>query len=207
MLSIEKCSVPPNSLLAKYSSDGSYADCYATEIPRQVSFPEFIFAFYTTLIFKLERFILKWLASKPSTDVQARQLAEGGIENFAAWHVENRRENEILMCDFHGRTRSWLMVTSASGASTTDGARTCLYFGSAVVPVRNPKTGELSLGFGFQALLGFHKAYSVLLLFFCQVADHGSTSGSNLTRVLPEVRIMIRAQLSPRKKRSQFSKI
>jgi hypothetical protein len=40
-----------------------------------------------------------------------------------------------------------------------------LYFGSAVIPVKNNKTGRLSLGLGFHALLGFHKVYSVILLY------------------------------------------
>ena len=176
MFSIEKCAVPTNAMLANYSMDGTYTDCYTTEIPGLITFPEFVFAFYTTLIFKLERLILKWMVSKPSTDAQARQLADGEIEKFAAWHVENKSKNEILMCDFLGRTRSWLMVAPVNTAS---GARTHLYFGSAVVPIRNSKTGELSLGFGFQALLGFHKIYSVLLLHFAK-----SRIMSQLSRVL-----------------------
>ena len=147
MFSIEKCTVPANALLAKYSMDGTYTDCYATEIPGRISFPEFVFAFYTTLLFKLERLILKWTVSKPSTDAQARQLAEGDSEKFAAWHVENRSENEILMCDFRGRTRSWLMVTPVS---TVSGARTRLYFGSAVVPIRNSETGKCHLDSDFK---------------------------------------------------------
>ena len=158
MFSIEKCAVPADALLAKYSVNGTYTDCYAAEIPGRISFSEFVFAFYTTLLFKLERLILKWTVSKPSTDAQARQLAESDIEKFAAWHVEARSENEILMCDFRGRTRSWLM---AAPMSTVSGARTRLYFGSAVVPIR----GAQSLEFGFQALLGFHQIYSVLLLY------------------------------------------
>ena len=162
MFSIEKCIVPANALLAKYSMDGTYTDCYATEIPWRISLAEFVFAFYTTFIFKLERFILKWVAAKPSLDAQARQLADGASERFAAWHVEDRSDNEILMCDFRGRTRSWLMV---SPESTLKGTRTRLYFGSAVVSIRNSRTGEPSIGFGFQALLGFHKIYSVLLLY------------------------------------------
>jgi len=157
--------VPAHAMLANYSMDGTYTDCYTTEIAGRISFREFVFAFYTTLLFKLERFILKWTVSKPSTDTQARQLAEGDIEKFAAWYVEDRSENEILMCDFQGHTRSWLMVIPVS---TVSGARTRLYFGSAVVPIRNSKTGEPSLGFGFQALLGFHKVYSVLLLHFAK---------------------------------------
>lgn len=165
MLSIEKRSVPTNTLLEKYSMNGGYTDCYSTEIPRQVSFPEFIFAFYTTPLFKLERFILKYTVSKPSTDAQARQLSVGDREKFAAWYVENRSENEILMCDFVGRTRSWLMVTPVT---MDNGALTRLYFGSAIVPIRNSKTGKPSLGFGYQALLGFHKVYSALLLHFAK---------------------------------------
>jgi hypothetical protein len=159
MFSIEKRMVPADSFLHKYAIDGAYVDCYSTEILGHVSFPEFIFAFYTTPLFKLERFILNLTVSKPSTDQQARQIADGDIEKFAAWSVENRSENEILMCDFLRRTRSWLMVVHANGV------RTRLYFGSAVVPRQNSKTGKPSIGLGFQALLGFHKIYSRLLLY------------------------------------------
>jgi hypothetical protein len=76
--------------------------------------------------------------------------------------VEGRSENEMLLCDFVGRTRSWLMTVPLNAANDT---RTELYFGSAVVPKQNPRTGQLSLGFQYQALLGFHKVYSVLLLY------------------------------------------
>lgn len=173
MFSIEKCTVPANTALNKYSMNGAYVDCYLTEIPGRVSFPEFIFAFYTTLLFRLERLILKLTVSKPSTDIQARQLADGDIETFAAWQVENRSDNEILMCDFLGRTRSWLMAAPVNAAG---GVRTRLYFGSAVVPVRNSKMGKLSLGFRFRALLGFHKVYSVLLLYSARSRIMGTYS-------------------------------
>lgn len=159
MLSIEKCSVPTNTMLEKYLMNGTYTDCYSTEISRQVSFPEFIFAFYTTPLFKTEGLILKFTVSKPSTDVQARQLADSEIKEFAAWTVEDRSENELLMCDFMKRTRSWFMVIPINES------RTKLYFGSAVTSREDPKTGKLSLGFIFQALLGFHQIYSILLLY------------------------------------------
>ncbi|MBI2332593.1 MAG: hypothetical protein HYU84_10625 [Chloroflexi bacterium] len=138
---------------------GAYTDSYLTEIPARVSFPEYIFAFYTTPLFKLERLILKLLVRKPSTDMQARELADGVRDQFAAWTVEDRSEDQILMCDFAGSTRSWLMAVPAGD----DGTR--LYFGSAVVPHRMSKDGKPSLGFFFQALLGFHKVYSILLLY------------------------------------------
>jgi hypothetical protein len=159
MFSIKKCPVPLNTFLHSYGANGAYADCYSTEIPYQRSFPEFIFAFYTTPLFKLERFLLTWIVSKPSTDEQVRELADCKIESFAAWRVENRSENEILMCDYQGRTRSWLMAVPVGDTHTR------LYFGSAVVPIRNLKTGARSFGVVFQALLGFHRVYSLLLLY------------------------------------------
>jgi hypothetical protein len=159
---IKRGSLPANTLLEKYSIKGTYVDCYSTEVPGQVSLPEFIFAFYTTPLFRLERLILRLAVSKPSADIQARQLADSSSNKFAAWYVENRSENELLMCDFRGRTRSWLMVVPLNMASDP---RTRLYFGSVVVPLRNSKTGKLSLGFTYKALLGFHRIYSILLLY------------------------------------------
>jgi hypothetical protein len=171
MLSIRKCRVPANTLLENYLAPGAYVDCYWTELSGNVSLPVFIFAFYTTPLFTLERAILRLTVSKPSTDIEARQLADRSIQNFAAWSVERRTENELLMCDFRGRTRSWFMV---SPINTGSGARTRLYFGSAVVPVRNLKTGEISLGLVYHSLLGFHKIYSLLLLYSAasRLRDH-----------------------------------
>ena len=162
MFSIEKCQVPTHTLLEKYVTNGDYADCYCTRMARRVSFADFIFAFYTTPLFRLERYILNLAISKPSTNLEARQLADGTREYFAAWRVEDRNQNEILMCDIYGRTRSWLMTIPMS---RTNGLQTQLYFGSAVVPRRNPRTGKSALELQFRALLGFHKLYSILLLY------------------------------------------
>ena len=159
MPSIQKSPAPQNALIHKYTSMlRAYTDSYLTVISVQVSFSEYVYAFYTTPLFKLERLILKLFVLKPSTDSQVRELADGIREQFAAWTVEDRSENQILMCDFAGSTRSWLMTVPTEGG-------TCLYFGSAVVPHRISKDGKSSLGFFFQALLGFHKIYSVLLLY------------------------------------------
>ena len=155
---IRKSPLPPKAFLHKFTSiPAAYADCFFTEIPKQAAFPEYILAFYTTPLFKLERSILS-LIRKPSNDTQAQELADGIRDSFAAWTVEARAENQLLMCDFMNRTRSWLMAVPFE-------AGTRLYFGTAIVPTRNPKTGKLSLGFFFRALLGFHKMYSMLLLY------------------------------------------
>ena len=162
MFSIEPCSIPDGALLNNYVREGTYTDCYVTDIRGSVPHIQYVIAFYTTIVFKLERMILKMAVSRPSTDAQAKQLAAGSIDTFSAWQVEARSENQLLMSDFHRRTRSWLMVVPIVSGSDT---RTLLYFGSAVVPVENTRTGKLTLGFGFRALLRFHRLYSEVLLY------------------------------------------
>jgi hypothetical protein len=159
MSSIKKCVVPQNSLLAAYTRDGSYTDSYRTELPGHISLPAFVKAFYTTWLFKVEAFILKHTVKRPSNDAEAQEVANGDRTKFAAWDVEGRTENELLMCDMMERTRSWFMVTH-------ENERTQLYFGSAVVPLKDAKTGKSSLGFLFLILLGFHQIYSYFLLYF-----------------------------------------
>ena len=158
MPAIRACELPSDSLLNRYLLSGAFADCYVTEVARSVSHAEFVEAFYTTVVFKLERLILRIVVSRPSTDAQARQLARAERTSFAAWSVEDRSCNQVLPSDFSGRTRSWLKVAPSSNNSTR------LYFGSAVIPVHSEKTGHASLDPAFSALLGFHKLYSRVLL-------------------------------------------
>lgn len=156
------CELPASALLQKYTEGGGYADCYFTEIRSAVSQPEFVEAFYTTALFKLERALLGLLAGRPSTDLQAGELAAGRAARFAAWQVEGRSADQLLLADFTGKTRSWLMVASAGGSTASP--KTRLYFGSAIVPRRSTGPGKPKLGIAFRALLGFHKLYSRLLL-------------------------------------------
>jgi len=161
MPAINRCALPTEALLQRYAGSSAYADCYATDVAQDVSHAAFVEAFYTTRVFKLERLILRLFASRPSTDLQARQLADGTASSFAAWTVEDRATDQLLLADFSGRTRSWLMIEPLAGAASPG---TRLYFGSAVIPVRNQTSGRTSLGFAFRALLGFHKLYSRILL-------------------------------------------
>lgn len=160
MASIRSCPIPEGSLLQSYRGERGYVDCYATDIAAVVSHAGFVTAFYTTSLFKLERLLLKWAVARPSTDLQAAELASGARDRFAAWDVEARERDQLLLADFTGRTRSWLMVTSRSDAR---GAATTLYFGSAVI-AQHARTGTRSLGWRFRMLLGFHKLYSRALL-------------------------------------------
>lgn len=159
MLSIRTCALPDNSLLRRYLTGGAYTDCYVTDLAGWVSFEHYVEAFYTTWLFKLERVLLSWFVGRPSTDIEAGELARGKISSFAAWDVEERAANQLLLADFQGRTRSWLMC-----APDGDGRHTRLFFGSAVVPVVDKQSGEKRMGKAFYALQGFHKLYSQALL-------------------------------------------
>ena len=156
---IEACEIPADALLQKFRVAGTFADCYTTTLRGRVPLTSFVEAFYTTPLFKLERFILA-VVGVPSTDEHARQLARGERDAFAAWTVEARAADELLLCDVLGRTRSWLKAAPADSTRTA----TRLHFGSAVVPKRNTNSGKPELGAGFNALLGFHKHYSIALL-------------------------------------------
>ncbi len=81
--SIHRTELPAHALLRRYLRDGHYADCYVVEVPVAVSQAEFVEAFYTTPLFKLERAILAAAVRKPSTDDDARALARGEREAFA----------------------------------------------------------------------------------------------------------------------------
>jgi hypothetical protein len=149
--------LPQDALSRKDLERGAYTDCYTTDVALQVPHAQYVEAFYTSWAFKLERFVLKWLVAKPSTDEEARRLSRGELDNFAAWTVEQRAPDQVLLADFMGKTKSWLMVAPLSEGQTR------LYFGSVVNPVPRP-THRPSTGRTFGAMLAFHKRYSRVLL-------------------------------------------
>jgi hypothetical protein len=143
--------VPEDALHAKYARDGGYADCFVLDVKRNVTLAEFVEAFYTTWLFKLERFVLKWLVGKPSMDFEAHALASGRLTTFAAWSIEARTGDQLLMQDFQDKTRSCFIVTPIPG----DNTGTRLLFGTGI---------KRHLGVGFISLLPFHRFYSRALL-------------------------------------------
>jgi hypothetical protein len=157
----QPCQRPDGSLLDAYVVSGAYTDCYCADVPSNVTFAHYVETFYTGRLFKLERLLLRWFVARPSSDVDARQVARGERAEFAAWHVEGRAADQLLMCDFAGRTRSWFMVAPVTVAGRPG---TRLYFGSAVVPLLDARTGAKRMGWPFKALLGFHRLYSRALL-------------------------------------------
>lgn len=166
MFGVHQAPVPASSLLKTWR-DGpnptaweQYSDCFTTTISRPVALAEFVYAFYTSPVFRLERAILR-LVKLPSTDAQARAVAEGTGQTFAAWRVGQRTGTQLLMCDVMGRTRSWFAVMPSG---TPGQARTVLQFGSGIAVTVDPTTGERRRSLGFRLLGGFHILYSQVLL-------------------------------------------
>lgn len=145
--------LPPGALLGRYEGAGGYTDCLVATVPGHLTHAAFVEAFYTTPLFKLERLALSVLLARPSSDAEARRLATGEGSRFAAWTVEARDANQLLVCDFMAASRSWLM-------SVPDEASTTLYFGTALVPLK----GGRRLGIGFRAMIPFHRRYARALL-------------------------------------------
>ena len=134
-------------------------DCFSFDLPRKATLAEFVEAFYTSDLFRLERWVLRLLVRRGSTDDEARALARGERDSFAAWAVEARAPDQLLMREFTGRTRSWFMT-----APVPEAAGTRLYFGSVVVPARSTGSGPPDLGPVHGRLIGFHARYSRMLL-------------------------------------------
>jgi hypothetical protein len=119
-----------------------------------VNLKEFVFAFYTSRVFKIERLLLRMLLGIRSSDEDAQALLAGTRDSFAAWYQGARTPTELLMCDRFESTRSWFMVEPVAGGASE------LCFGSAVA--RRP--GRNAMPSRFRLLLIFHVLYSQLLL-------------------------------------------
>jgi hypothetical protein len=163
MFSVTREPVTDDALLKTYRGGvrperwGKYGDCFSLTVDRVVSLEDFVFAFYTSAVFRIERLLLRAFIGTPSSDSDARALAEGSAASFAVWYVGKRTATQLLMCDRYERTRSWFRVEAL------DGGRTRLQFGSAVAAARD-RAGAKSLGGTFRLLLGFHVLYSQVLL-------------------------------------------
>jgi hypothetical protein len=142
-------------------NQGSFVDCYYIDIPQEVTLDNYIKAFYTTSLFKIERTILSIATFKQAIDMHAVELSRGTSENYSVWTVESRVSNQIMLRDFTGKTRSWLMVQKSKVNEETF---TRLYFGSVVMPKAVSKNGQAKFGLLFHVFGKFHQLYSRALL-------------------------------------------
>jgi hypothetical protein len=169
MFSVGRDAVAEDSLLRTYQGGtwperwGRYGDCFSLIAERRVSLTDFVFAFYTSPVFRIERFLLGAFAGAASSDSQARAVADGSAASFALWYVGERTATQLLMCDRYERTRSWFRVVAL------DRGRTLLQFGSAVAATGDDRTGDEKIGGTFRWLVGFHVLYSQVLLHAAKV--------------------------------------
>ena len=112
MRPIRQVTLPADSLLKAFRGGGhpelwqDHGDCFTVLVDVAVTSPEFVAAFYTSPLFKLERLALRFLAGAPSSDAEVAALASGSRDTFAVWIVGERPATQLLVCDRYGRTRS-----------------------------------------------------------------------------------------------------
>jgi hypothetical protein len=163
MSSVVQQSLADDALLKTYRGGkhperwGHYGDCFSVHVDVSVTLSQFVFALYTSPVFRIERWILRVLVAVPSSDEQAREVAEGNGETFAVWKVGERTATQLLMCDRYGKTRSWFRVVAQASGGTV------LQFGSAVA-ARPADMESVKMNRGFGVLLGLHRLYSRALL-------------------------------------------
>lgn len=115
MPSVSPIEVPQDSLLAAFGGQQSYRDCFAREVPGEVTLADLIERFYASPVFLPERLILRLIGRKARL-ADARRLARGEAQEFGAWKVVERRSggaggmDEILLESKETGTASWLAV-------------------------------------------------------------------------------------------------
>ncbi|WP_128891190.1 hypothetical protein [Erythrobacter sp. HKB08] len=124
MAKATSCEVPEGSLLQGFGAPGDYRDCFALEVPGEVSLADYIERFYCSPAFLPERLALRLIAGRASRS-DARALARGEAGSFAVWEVVERSSTEILLHSKGTGTASWLAVKPLEG-------NTRLLFGSWV---------------------------------------------------------------------------
>ncbi|MBX7458529.1 hypothetical protein K3152_09750 [Qipengyuania sp. 1NDH17] len=147
---------PPESLLLTAPGERAYVDRWDCDVAAGIGLAHLIEAFFTSKAFRAERLALAAIG-RGGTDGEALLLAMGAAQNFAAWTQVERRENEILLEDFAGRTRCWLAVTPSADFTT-------LSFGTAIMARHGMHAAARSENLAFRALVPFHRPYARALL-------------------------------------------
>ena len=146
---VARAEVPEGALIARYLAEtGAHVDAYCVAGPREIGLPDYVSAFFTSPVFRLERALLRVFARTKSSDAQVRALAEGTGTHMALWEVEARSEHELLLCVPGTPIRTWLAIRDGK-----------LRFGSVVLAEPN---GTQSLF--ARVLMPFHALYSRVLL-------------------------------------------
>lgn len=141
--------LPDDSLLARHRGPECYRDAFRVEVPGDVSLAELITVFFGSGAFLPERTALR-LIGRGAGRAEIAELADGRAKRFAAWELEAREENELLMHDFLDKTCCWLAVSPggeapdlAGGLPRPGAGRTYLWFGTGVRDFEGPIISRL----------------------------------------------------------------
>ncbi len=187
MTKIYAIPVPDGSLLAEFDPPEAYRDCYVRRESGSVSLEQFIERFYCSWAFRPERIALGLIGRGASSE-EARKLARGEVDSFAAWMVIERRSANGLVAE-HGpegsaratarpQARKGRGDRSADALRNTKNAEILLqdFRGATAswLSVKPSADGGTELLFGswvgkpergvVKALIPFHRWYSRVLL-------------------------------------------
>lgn len=155
MIHVSSRPLPEQALLHRHAVlAGVQSDAHCVCVPGPVSIAAFVTAFFTSRAFAPEALILRLTLRRATGPVAVAALAEARSSRYAAWHVEERDDTQLLMAVGTGPIRSWWMVCPMPSGKTE------LWFGSAILPV---KSGT-RVSVGFRLLNRFHLTYARFLL-------------------------------------------
>lgn len=153
--------IPSGTMLKAYQAqEGCYTDCYAVDVAGAPDIERFIRIFFDTSIFRLERRILalSGLEATHADDVDA--LARGHRSRFAAWRLEGKTADELMLRFERPSGRTWLHVADVPDQS----GQARLFFGSALLPGARDNDKRPTIGWSLHAFLPFHRLYARMLL-------------------------------------------
>lgn len=161
MTQVSAPELPPESLLARLRGPECYRDAFRASLPGEVSLGELVTAFFSSRVFLTERMALH-LIGRGAGQAEIAALAAGETQRFAAWEMEAREENQLLMHDFLDQTCCWLAVSTRGPDGALCGplpvpevGRTFIWFGTGVREVGGPIMRHLQ---------GAHRFYARQLL-------------------------------------------
>ena len=172
MFSVQTGEIPESGYLKPYRERSSwYTDCFFVDVQGQVCLSQFISAFFTTFLFRSERWVLGVFTSSPSSDQNVMDLASGVSDRLSLWRVEARDDQQLILSFGELGVRTWLMVEPHPEIANVSRLYfgTGLDFSSRVAPEMDSQSRERKVSVLFYPFLGFHRFYARLLLWSAKV--------------------------------------
>ena len=160
MVQVIATTLPKSAFLNDYEHRaGVYTDCFQTELPQRRHSRELHQRIFQHMALSHRTHDPQHSREKASLRRRYRAIGARHVKhNVRLAGFERRDADQILLEVPQTPIRTWLMRSS-------EGEKTQLYFGSAILPDAVDRNGNAKMPFLFHALLGFHKLYARALLF------------------------------------------